>query len=217
MISLERSNTNQENDKVMERIRLHTETPNRRDIQKIAEKVNKGAVIIFPTDTIYAMGCIMTAKPTIEKIAKILGKKEKQFKMSLICNDLKMVANYTLPYNNHIFKTMKRYLPGPYTFILNADNSVTKYFKNNKRDIGIRIPDNEITLTLLEYLDAPLISTSLNDNDEYFIDPDEIENSFDHRVEILLDGGQGSTEESTVLDCRDNDIQVMRQGKGPVD
>lgn len=201
----------------MQRIELHTENPNRRDLQKIAIEINKGAVIIFPTDTIYAMGCVMTHKSSIERIVKILGKKEKQTKMSLICHDLKSVADFTLPYSNHIFKTMKRYLPGPYTFILNADTAVTRYFKNNKRDIGIRIPNNEITLTLLEYLDGPLISTSLNDNDHYFIDPNEIEETYKNKVDFLLDGGLGNTEESTVLDCRGDDIEIMRQGKGSVD
>lgn len=201
----------------MERVELHQENPNKRDIQRIAEQINKGAVVVFPTDTIYAMGCIMTNKGSIERIVKTLGKKEKQAKMSLICHDLKSVADYTLPYSNHIFKTMKRYLPGPYTFILNADNSVTKYFKNNKRDIGIRIPDNQITLSLLQYLDAPLISTSLNENGKVYVDPNDIEQEYQYKIDFLLDGGIGSSDESTVLDCREEEIEVLRQGKGPVD
>lgn len=202
---------------MMERVELHQENPNKRDIQRIAEQINKGAVVVFPTDTIYAMGCIMTNKGSIERIVKTLGKKEKQAKMSLICHDLKSVADYTLPYSNHIFKTMKRYLPGPYTFILNADNSVTKYFKNNKRDIGIRIPDNQITLSLLQYLDAPLISTSLNENGKVYVDPNDIEQEYQYKIDFLLDGGIGSSDESTVLDCREEEIEVLRQGKGPVD
>lgn len=201
----------------MIREKFHPENPNKRDLKKLADKINNGAIVIFPTDTIYAMGCLMTFKPSIEKIVRILGKKEKQSKMSLICHDLKMVADYTLPYSNHVFKTMKRYLPGPYTFVLNADTSVTRYFKNGKRDIGIRIPDTKVTLDLLEMLDGPLISTSLNDNDKYYIDPDEIEADFGSRVDILIDNEMGSTDESTVLDCRDGDIEIMRQGKGPVE
>lgn len=201
----------------MDIIELHTENPNKRDIQKIADKVNDGAIIIFPTDTIYAMGCLMTKRASIDKIINITGKREKQSKMSIICHDLKSVADYTLPYSNHVFKTMKRYLPGPYTFLLNADTAVTRYFKNNKRDIGVRIPDNEITLTLLQYLDAPLISTSLNDNDHYYIDPVEIAADYGQKVDMILDGGIGSADESTVLDCRSNEVEVMRLGKGPVD
>lgn len=201
----------------MQRVEFNNSNPNRRDLQKLAEKINSGAVVIFPTDTIYAMGCLMTKKGSIDKIVKILGKREKQTKMSLICHDLKSVADYTLPYSNHVFKSMKRYLPGPYTFILNADTAVTRYFKNSKKDIGIRIPDNAITLSLLEFLDAPLISTSLNDGDRYFRDPDTIEEEFQYKVDILVDGGLGAQDESTVLDCRSVDIEVMRQGKGPVD
>lgn len=201
----------------MQRVEFNISNPNKRDLQKLAEQINDGAIVIFPTDTIYAMGCLMTQKSSIDKIVKILGKREKQTKMSLICHDLKSVADYTLPYSNHIFKSMKRYLPGPYTFILNADTSVTRYFKNNKKDIGIRIPDNAITLGLLEFLDAPLISTSLNDGDRYYIDPDVIEEEFQYKVDILIDGGLGTNEESTVLDCREGDIEVMRLGKGSVD
>jgi len=201
----------------MIRQHFHPENPNKRDLEKLAAEINNGAVVIFPTDTIYAMGCIMTKKASIDKIVKILGKREKQTKMSLICHDLKAVADYSLPYSNHIFKTMKRYLPGPYTFVLNADTSVTRYFKNGKRDIGIRIPDCRITLDLLAYLDAPLISTSLNDGGKYYIDPNEIEEDFKHKVDILVDGDMGSTDESTVLDCTGDGIEVIRQGKGPID
>ena len=185
----------------------------------IAEKMNAGAVVIFPTDTVYAMGCIMTNKSSIERIIKITGKKEKQAKLSLICKDIKTVADFTLPYSNHVFKTMKRYLPGPYTFILNANNYVTKYFKNNKKEIGIRIPDNKIVLELMEYLDAPMISTSMNNEDvtQYYIDPEKIEDTYNQSVDFLLDGGLGEAVGSTVLDCTSGDIEVMRMGKGEVD
>jgi tRNA threonylcarbamoyl adenosine modification protein (Sua5/YciO/YrdC/YwlC family) len=203
----------------MQRVVIRPDNPDTRDIKMIAEKMNKGDVIIFPTDTVYAMGCIMTKKSSIERIIKISGKKEKQAKLSLICKDIKTVADFTLPYSNHIFKSMKRYLPGPYTFILNANNFVTKYFKNNKKEIGIRIPNNKIVLELMEYLDAPIISTSLNNEDvsEYFIDPEKIEDTYEHQVDYLIDGGLGEAVGSTVLDCTSGDIEVMRLGKGPVD
>ncbi len=203
----------------MQRVVIRPDNPDTRDIKMIAERMNKGDVIIFPTDTVYAMGCIMTKKSSIERIIKISGKKEKQAKLSLICKDIKTVADFTLPYSNHIFKSMKRYLPGPYTFILNANNFVTKYFKNNKKEIGIRIPNNKIVLELMEYLDAPIISTSLNNEDvsEYFIDPEKIEDTYEHQVDYLIDGGLGEAVGSTVLDCTSGDIEVMRLGKGPVD
>lgn len=203
----------------MQRLILRPSNPDTRDIKMVADKMNKGAVVIFPTDTVYAMGCIMTNKNSIERIIKISGKKEKQSKLSLICKDIKTVADFTLPYSNHVFKTMKRYLPGPYTFILNANTYVTKYFKNNKKEIGIRIPDNKIVLELMEYLDAPIISTSLNNDDvsQYFIDPEIIENEYEHKVDYLLDGGLGEAQGSTVLDCTSGDVEVARLGKGEVD
>jgi tRNA threonylcarbamoyl adenosine modification protein (Sua5/YciO/YrdC/YwlC family) len=203
----------------MQRVILRPDNPDTRDIKMIAEKMNKGDVVIFPTDTVYAMGCIMTNKSSIDRIIKISGKKEKQARLSLICLDIKTVADFTLPYSNHIFKSMKRYLPGPYTFILNANNFVTKYFKNNKKEIGIRIPNNKIVLELMQYLDAPIISTSLNNDDvkEYFIDPEKIEATYEYKVDYLIDGGLGEAVGSTVLDCTSGEIEVIRMGKGEVD
>ena len=203
----------------MQRLILRPHNPDTRDLKTVAQKMNSGSIIIFPTDTVYALGCLMTKKDSIERIIKITGKKEKQAKLSLICKDIKTVADYTLPYSNHIFKSMKRYLPGPYTFILNANNFVTKYFKNNKKEIGIRIPDNKIALELLHHLDAPIICTSLNNDDvsEYFIDPDIIEETYEYQVDYLLDGGLGDAVGSTVLDCTSGDIDIVRLGKGEVD
>lgn len=203
----------------MQRLILRPHNPDSRDLAMVANKMKEGAVIIFPTDTVYAMGCLMTKKESIDRIIKISGKKEKQARMSLICKDIKTVADYTLPYSNHIFKTMKRYLPGPYTFILQANNFVTKYFKNNKKEIGIRIPNNKIILELLNHLDAPIISTSLNNDsiNEYYIDPDKIEVAFEYKVDFLLDGGLGEEVGSTVLNCTEGEIEIIRQGKGEID
>ncbi len=203
----------------MQRVILRPNNPDTRDIKRIAEAMNKGSVVIFPTDSVYAIGCVMTNKSSIDRILKITGKREKQSKLSLICKDIKTVADFTLPYSNHVFKSMKRYLPGPYTFILNANNYVTKFFKNNKKEIGIRIPDNKIVLELMEYLDAPIISTSMNNPDvtEYFIDPEIIESTYEHQVDYLLDGGLGEAQGTTVLDCTSGDIEVVRLGKGEVD
>ncbi|MDF1697470.1 MAG: L-threonylcarbamoyladenylate synthase [Saprospiraceae bacterium] len=203
----------------MQRLILRPHNPDSRDLAMVAQKMKDGAVVIFPTDTVYAMGCLMTRKDSIERIIKVTGKKEKQAKLSLICKDIKTVADYTLPYSNHIFKTMKRYLPGPYTFILNANNFVTKYFKNNKKEIGIRIPDNKIVLELLSHLDAPIICTSLNHEGglKYYTNPDTIEETFEYKIDYLLDGGLGEEEGSTVLDCTDGEIDIIRQGLGEVD
>lgn len=204
----------------MQRIFFHDKNPNKRDLREVAERINKGEIVIFPTDTIYALGCLMTNRAGIERICRILDKKEKLAKMSLICPSISVIAQYTTPIDNNVFKTMKRYLPGPYTFILNSNNYVQKFFKNNKDEIGVRIPENEILNGLHEFLEAPLISTSLNTEDgiqKYFTDPDEIEQTFQHKVDILIDGGIGDNSESTVLNCTGAEIEMVREGKGDVD
>lgn len=203
----------------MQRYYLHQNNPNQREIKQIAELLNQGAIAIFPTDSVYALGCLMTNKPGIERIIKILNKKEKMAKMSIICSNISMVSEYTPQINNDVFKTMKRYTPGPYTFILNANNYVQKFFKNNKDQIGVRIIQNEILEELHKYLETPLISTSLNTWNEaeyHFTDPDDIQDKFHNLVDILIDGGIGSNEESTVLDCTGDEIEVIREGRGAI-
>jgi len=203
----------------MQRTFVHTKNPNKRDLKEIAEKIKAGSILIFPTDTIYAIGCLMTNRQGIEKICKVMNKKEKQAKMSLICPNISVISQYTPQIDNDVFKSMKRYLPGPYTFILKSNNYVQKFFKNNREEIGVRIPNNEIILALLEYLDVPLISTSLSTDDDiqkFYLDPDEIEETFTHDVDILLDGGVGDYEESTILDCTGDEIVLMREGKGEI-
>jgi tRNA threonylcarbamoyl adenosine modification protein (Sua5/YciO/YrdC/YwlC family) len=204
----------------MQRVFLHEKSPNKRDLREVAEYINNGAIVAFPTDTIYALGCLMTNKPGIERICKILGKKEKQAKMSIICPNISVISQYTPQIDNDVFKTMKRYLPGPYTFILKSNNYVQKFFKNNKEEIGVRIPKNEILEGLLEYLNEPLISTSLNveiDGPKVYNNPDEIEADFQHHIDFLLDGGMGDVAESTVLDCTGDEITIIREGKGLID
>jgi len=204
----------------MKRYFFHDTNPNKRDLKEVAERINKGEIVIFPTDTMYALGCLMTNKPGIERICRILNKKEKQARMSLICPNISVISQYTTQINNDVFKTMKRYLPGHYTFILNSNNYVQKFFKNNKEEIGVRIPKNEILDSLHEFLEAPLISTSLNTDGgalKVFVDPDEIEQNFQHQVDLLIDGGLGKDEESTILDCIGDEIEVIREGKGTIE
>lgn len=199
---------------------FHPVNPNIRDIKQVAEKINAGAIVIFPTDTLYAMGCLMTNKTGIEKICRILNKKEKHSKMSLICPNISEVSKYTMQIDNSVFKAMKKYLPGPYTFVLKSNKYVQKYFKNAREEIGIRIPDNEILKSLQEHLDAPLISTSLNtdgEKNETYNDPDDILEVFSSQADILIDGGLGSLGESTVIDCTDHEMSVIREGIGPLD
>jgi tRNA threonylcarbamoyl adenosine modification protein (Sua5/YciO/YrdC/YwlC family) len=204
----------------MKRIFLHEDTPNKRTLAEIAEYINNGAIVVFPTDTIYALGCLMTNRQGIERICKILDKKEKVAKMSLICPSISSISQYTPQIENHIFREMKKYLPGPYTFILKSNSMVQKFFKNNKEEIGVRIPNHPILLGLNEYLNAPLISSSLNvehPQTKVYIDPDEIEQDFEHSIDILIDAGMGDYHESTVLDCTTGEIEVVREGKGLID
>lgn len=201
-------------------ILFHPVNPNKRDLKQVADAINKGAIAIFPTDTLYAMGCLMNQRQSIEKIGRILGKKEKHSKMSLICQNISEVSKYTQQIDNHVFRMMKKHLPGPFTFVLKSNNDVQKFFKNNRAEIGIRIPDNAILSELLELLDAPLISTSLNTNGEetyYYNDPDEIADTFGNSVDILVDGGLGTLEESTVIDCTGDEVEVLREGLGVLD
>jgi tRNA threonylcarbamoyl adenosine modification protein (Sua5/YciO/YrdC/YwlC family) len=203
----------------MQRIYFHEKNPNKRDLKEVAERINQGEIVIFPTDTIYAIGCLMTNRSGIEKICRIMNKKEKQARMSLICPNISVISQYTIQISNDVFKTMKRYLPGPYTFILKSNNFVQKFFKNSKEEIGVRIPNNDILIGLQEFLKAPLISTSLNSEDDilkYYTDPDEIEEVFAHKADILMDGGIGDYAESTVLDCTGPEIELVREGKGEV-
>jgi tRNA threonylcarbamoyl adenosine modification protein (Sua5/YciO/YrdC/YwlC family) len=201
----------------MQRVEFHTENPNKRDISMVAERMNQGDIAILPTDSVYAIGCTLNNRKGIERICKITGDKEKFLKMSIICPDISTVSEYTPQITNSVFREMKKYLPGPYTFILPANKFVRKYFKNGKEEIGIRIPENETLMELLKHLDEPLITTSLyniNDLQKFYTDPDEIEKEFLHTVDILIDGGIGNLEETTVLDCSDGDVTLIRQGKG---
>lgn len=201
-------------------IQLHTEHPNRREIMRIADRLRMGEIIIFPTDTVYALGCLAGNKRGLEKIIKITGKKEKQTNLSLICKDLSMVSEYTLPIDSITFKAMKRCLPGPFVFILKANKIVQKYFKGTKKEIGIRIPDHAIINALLEELNRPIISTSLNKEDviqPYYLDPIDIASHYEHTVDLMIDAGMGHLGESTVVRSLEGEIEIIREGAGNID
>lgn len=204
----------------MDRIELRNDNPNKRVLAQIADRINKGELAIVPTDSIYALACRMSSRKSIDRILAVTGKKEKKTKMSLLCKDISSVTDFTMPINNHVFKTMKRYTPGPFTFILNSNNFTQKFFKNSKEEIGIRMPKSAILEGLHEFLDEPLICTSLNmhqEEERIFTDPDEIAQEFKHDVDILLDGGRGTEGQSTILDCTGDEIVLVRQGIGQVD
>ena len=196
-------------------IRLYEQNPNQREIDKVIEILREGGIIIYPTDTVYAMGCDALNVRAIEKICKLKGINPQKNRLSIICPDLSNISEYA-KVNNTVFKLMKRNLPGPFTFILNATNNLPKIYKNRK-EVGIRVPDNNITLSLARELGNPLLTTSVRDKDheeEYSVDPELIEEEYGDIVDAVIDGGYGGLEPSTIVNCTADGIEIVRQGKG---
>ena len=196
-------------------IRLYEQNLNLKEIDRIIGILKEGGIIIYPTDTVYAMGCDALNVRAVEKICKIKGINPQKNHLSIICPDLSNISEYA-KVNNAVFKLMKRNLPGPFTFILNATNSLPKIYKNRK-EVGIRVPDNNITITLTKELGNPLLTTSVRDKDEwreYSVDPELIEGDYGDTVDVIIDGGYGGFEPSTVINCTTDEIEIVRQGKG---
>jgi len=198
-------------------LHLHNENPNIRDVKKIIEIIDKDGVIILPTDTIYAMGCRLDSKKGIEQMCRVAGKKPEKVNFSLLCADLSHLSEYTAPLNKNVFRLMKNNLPGPFTFILDANKNVTKWFTGNKKTIGIRVPNNIIAQTIIEQCGVPLVVTTIHHEDEileYMTDPVEIHDKFKNQVALVIDGGPGAYIHSTIIDCTAEEPILIRQGKG---
>lgn len=198
-------------------IRIFNENPNQKHIRQIVDLLEDGAIIIYPTDTVYAMGCDIIASKSIEKIARFKGLNPKNPDLSLIFHDMSQLSEYTIIRDNTIFKLLKRNLPGPFTFIVQANNQIPRLFKNKKKTVGIRIPDNNIVLELVRELGRPIITTSIHDPDEiieYTTDPELIHEKYNDFVDAVIDGGYGNNEASTIIDCTGEEIEIMRQGLG---
>lgn len=198
-------------------IKIYPENPSEKAILRVVDKLNEGNVIIFPTDTIYGMGCSIYQPKAISRIAKIKGVKMEKANFSIIFNNLSMLSEFTKPISTHIFRLMRKNLPGPFTFILEANNNVPKIFHGKKKTIGIRIPDNNIVLQIVEKLGHPILTTSIRDEDtivEYTTDPELIEEKYHELVDFVIDGGYGDNEASTVVDCVSGEPEITRQGKG---
>ncbi len=201
-------------------LKIYPENPSPRYIQQVIECVKDGGIIIYPTDTIYAIGCDMYQPKAVDRVARVKGIKADKDIFSIICHDLSHISDFTRPFNTSIYKVMKRALPGPYTFILNANNQVPKIFQSRRKTVGIRIPDNSIARLLVTELGNPLVSTSVRDDDEiieYSTDPELIYEKYQNLVDIVIDGGFGGNQPSTVIDCTSEEMEVIRQGKGEVD
>jgi tRNA threonylcarbamoyl adenosine modification protein (Sua5/YciO/YrdC/YwlC family) len=176
-----------------------------------------GAIIIYPTDTVYAIGCDIKASKSIEKIARLKGLNPQNPDLSLIFHDMSQLSEYTIIHDNNIFKLLKRNLPGPFTFIVKANNQIPKLFKNKKKTVGIRIPANNIVLELVRELGRPIITTSVHDPDEiieYTTDPELIHEKYSDFADAVIDGGYGNNEASTIVDCTGEEIEIVRQGLG---
>lgn len=201
-------------------IRIHPETPDPRQIRKVVELLRDGGVIIYPTDGVYAFGCDITKSKAVERVAQLKGIKPEKADFSFVFDDLASTTDYCRPVDTRVFKLMKSCLPGPYTFILNANNSVPKLFKNNKRTVGVRIPDNNICRAIVKELGQPIISSSVHDEDEvleYTTDPELIHERYRDLVDAVVDGGYGALVPSTVIDCSGDFPALVRQGAGEVD
>ncbi len=198
-------------------VKLFNENPNPREIRKIVEVLRNGGIIIYPTDTVYGMGCDITNSRAVEKVARIKGVKIEKNNFSFICSDFSHLSVYTKPISNSTFKLLKKNLPGPFTFILEAGNNVPKYFKGKKKTVGIRIPDNNIIREIVAELGNPILSTSIHDEDEileYTTDPELIYEKYQEIADVVVDGGPGELHASTIVDCSGNEIKILREGKG---
>jgi len=200
-------------------IKLYNENPNEKEIEKVVKVLRNGGLIIYPTDTVYGLGCDFTNTKALEKIAKLKGVKLEKANFSFVCNDLSHLSDYVKQIDTPTYKILKRALPGPYTFILPGSNNLPKVFKK-KKTVGIRVPDNNIARTLVAALGNPIISTSIRDDDdviEYTTDPELIYEKWKDIVSLVIDGGYGDNEASTVIDLTDVEPFVIREGKGSLD
>jgi tRNA threonylcarbamoyl adenosine modification protein (Sua5/YciO/YrdC/YwlC family) len=203
-----------------ELLRIHDQNPEMSKIAKVVDILRNGGVVIYPTDTVYGIGCDLHNKKGVEKLVKLLGLKPNKLRLSFICHDLSEVAHYIRPISTHVFKILKRALPGPYTFLLDANNEVPKILNISKKIVGIRIPQNNISRTIVEELGNPIISASIKDEDEvvqYTANAEIIFERYKKRVDVVVDGGLSGVEASTVVDLTTGEISLVRQGIGSLD
>ncbi|MBV1925388.1 MAG: threonylcarbamoyl-AMP synthase [Dokdonia sp.] len=200
-------------------IKIYEENPNPKDIQRIVKIIRSGGLIIYPSDTVYALGCDITNNRALEKLAQIKGVKLAKANFSFVCEDLSNLSDYVKQIDTKTFKLLKRALPGPYTFILPGNNNLPTVFKK-KKEVGIRVPDNEITQAIVRALGNPIVSTSIYDEDEvieYMTDPELIFEKWGRLVDVVVDGGYGDNVASTVIDLTGDEPILIREGKGSLE
>ncbi len=196
---------------------IHPQNPDQRKIAQVAETLRKHGVVIYPTDTVYAIGCDMMSKEAVERLCRIRHLDPQKAMLTLICKDLSQVAEYAAQIDTPVFKLMRRNLPGPFTFILPAGSKTPKLFINRKKTIGVRIPDNAILIAIVEELGHPILTASLKTNDdvvEYFTDPENMHDQYENLVDAVIDGGLGGIVPSTLVDCTGQEPELIREGAG---
>lgn len=200
-------------------IKIYPQNPSEKEIDRVVKVLKEGGLVIYPTDTVYGLGCDITNTKALERIAKIKGIKLEKANFSFVCHDLSNISDYVKQIDTSTFKLLKRTLPGPYTFILPGNNNLPKEFKK-KSTVGIRVPDNAIALEIVRRLGNPIVSTSIHDDDdviEYTTDPELIFEKWQNLVDVVIDGGYGDNQASTIIDLSEGEPVVIREGKGSID
>jgi tRNA threonylcarbamoyl adenosine modification protein (Sua5/YciO/YrdC/YwlC family) len=201
-------------------IRIHQDNPDRRRVDEAVRMLKNDGVLVVPTDTVYSFACLLGSSKGLDRLARLKNTKPDKANFSLLCRSLSDLSQYTKPVSNDVFKLMKRALPGPYTFILNASGLVPKLFRGNRKTIGIRVPDQPVAIALIEAVGLPLIVSSVHDADEvieYTTDPELIDERYGTRVDAVIDGGLGHLFASTVFDCTGHKVEIVREGRGPTE
>lgn len=196
-------------------LKIYEENPAERQIKTVIDILQSGGLVIIPTDSVYSIACDMNNRKAVEKLAKLKGIKLKDADFSFIFGEMSCVSQYTKPISNPIFKVINKNLPGPFTFIIEANNNIPNYFRKSKKTIGVRIPDNNIVREVVRQLRNPILATSVHADDEvreYMTDPSLIEEKYTHTVDAVIDGGYGKIEASTVVDCTSSEIEIIREG-----
>jgi tRNA threonylcarbamoyl adenosine modification protein (Sua5/YciO/YrdC/YwlC family) len=198
---------------------IHPVSPDLRKIKMVIESLSHGGVIIYPTDTVYGMGCDIYDSGAVERICRIKGIRPEKANLSILCYDFSHLSDFAKPIDTPVYRVMRKALPGPFTFILKANSNVPKLFKSKKKTVGIRIPDNKICRDIVKELGHPIVSTSIHADDEvvdYITDPELIHDKYKDLVDIVIDGGFGGNKPSTVVDCSEGEFVVKRQGLGSI-
>lgn len=202
--------------------KIYPDNPNTREIRRVVDLLNQGGIIVIPTDTLYAFACSMEFKRSVETIAQLKGFSLKKARYSMLCSSLSMASEYVRPMDKDTFSLLKSCLPGPYTFVMDSNSNVPRNYLNPNKTIGIRVPNNAILQAVVDTLGCPLIGTSVrregeDQESEYLTDPELIHETYSNRVDLVIDGGIGNDEPSTVVDCSGGNMEVLRYGKGPIE